>query len=241
MPLTTTFTFSQASLTAAIGLSAAGIWAGTQPPNPSPEKAPATGDAIRHLILLGGKLGQFIYLPFGIVAAQHAVMALTYPNFPSWIARRVVRTSLDPRFFTWSRETAIPIALIVAVGTPLRLLSYGALGKNFTFTLAEPDRLNTSGLYRYIQHPSYTGVLALVFGASALWGRLGSAPACFFPSWLVSWMRPYEKGVIAVSLALVVSVVWKRVMDEEAMLGNKFGAEWESWHAKTARFIPFLI
>lgn len=180
-------------------------------------------------------------LPFGIVAVQHMAMAFTYPNVPSWIARHVHKTSLDARFFTWSKETAIPIALILGIGAPLRLISYGALGKNFTFTLAEPDQLNTSGLYRYIQHPSYTGLMALVFGALGLWGRLGSAPSCFFPSWLVSSLRRYEKGIITLILAFAMSVAWRRVKDEEAMLGNKFGAEWEGWHARTARFIPFIF
>jgi protein-S-isoprenylcysteine O-methyltransferase Ste14 len=203
--------------------------------------APATGDTIRNVIILIQRLGPFIYLPFGIVAAQHIVMALTYPNFPSWIARHVHKTSLDPRFFTWSRETAVPIALILGIGTPLRLISYGALGKNFTFTLAEPDQLRTSGLYRYIQHPSYTGVMALMLGTLGLWGRLGSAPSCFFPSWLVSSLRRHEKGVITLILAFAISVAWRRVAEEETMLGNKFGAEWEGWHARTARFIPFIF
>jgi protein-S-isoprenylcysteine O-methyltransferase Ste14 len=30
------------------------------------------------------------------------------------------------------------------------------LGQNFTFRLAKPKTFITSGMYRYVQHPSYT-------------------------------------------------------------------------------------
>jgi protein-S-isoprenylcysteine O-methyltransferase Ste14 len=32
-----------------------------------------------------------------------------------------------------------------------------------------------------------------------------------------------------------------RVRDEEAMLRGKFGREWEGWHRRTKRFIPFVF
>ncbi|KAI1817473.1 hypothetical protein GGS20DRAFT_532296 [Poronia punctata] len=232
---------SQASLAAAIGLSAAGLWAGTQPPNPSPDKIPATGDTIRFLINALHKYGNLVYVPVGLVVAPHMILALTYPNFPDWLARYITPGCLDSAFFTWSKTTAVPLALVLGIGTPLRLISYGTLGKNFTFALSEPDRLNTTGLYRYIQHPSYTGALALGVGAVSLWGRFGSSPSCFFPWWLFSRLQPYEKGIISLLLAGALSVIWHRVKDEEALLHAKFGSEWESWHSRTARFIPFLF
>jgi protein-S-isoprenylcysteine O-methyltransferase Ste14 len=32
-----------------------------------------------------------------------------------------------------------------------------------------------------------------------------------------------------------------RVRDEEKMLKEKFGKEWENWHSRTARFIPWIV
>jgi protein-S-isoprenylcysteine O-methyltransferase Ste14 len=202
---------SQTSLAAAIGLSAAGIWAGSQPPNPSPEKIPATGDSIRSIIVAQQKYGNILYLPLGVAALQQAALVMTYPRVPLSLLRYGLDNGLDRRLITWSRQTAIPLALILCVGTPLRLLSYGALGKNFTFALSEPDHLNTNGLYRYVQHPSYTGVLAMVVGVLGLWARLNGVLSCFVPPWLFSRLRPLEPGLLSLVLASIMAVCWKRV------------------------------
>ncbi|KAI3318688.1 hypothetical protein HD806DRAFT_511585 [Xylariaceae sp. AK1471] len=232
---------SQTSLTAAIGLSAAGIWVGTQPPNPLPDKIPATGDSFRSIIVALQKYGNLLYLPLGVAALQHASLAMTYPKIPISLLRYGLDNGLNIRLITWSKDTAVPLALILCVGVPLRLLSYGALGKNFTFGLSEPDRLNTSGLYRYMQHPSYTGGFALVVGVLGLWGRLDGVLSCFTPPWLFSRLRPLEPGLLSFVFAGVMVLCWKRVKDEEQLLRTQFGSEWETWNFRTARFIPFVF
>jgi hypothetical protein len=77
-----------------------------------------------------------------------------------------------PCLFTWSLHSAICLSLIY-VGVLLRLEAYSALGRNFTFKLAEPDRLITTGLYRYVRHPSYVGQVIVLGANLALLGRLG--------------------------------------------------------------------
>ncbi|KAK0627592.1 hypothetical protein B0T14DRAFT_424253, partial [Immersiella caudata] len=73
------------------------------------------------------------------------------------------------------------LALIMCGGIPLRLVSYAALGKNFTFTLAEPDRLTATGLYSYVQHPSYAGLPVLVVCNVALLCKTDGALSCWAP------------------------------------------------------------
>lgn len=48
---------------------------------------------------------------------------------------------------------------------------------------------------------------------------------------------------------MVVGALWMvgvmlirvRVRDEERMLQEKFGREWERWNARTARYIPGIL
>ncbi|TGJ84742.1 hypothetical protein E0Z10_g4031 [Xylaria hypoxylon] len=233
-------TISQASLATAIGLSAAGIWAGTKPPNPESDKIPATGDSMRLFVVIQQKYGNLLYLSLGAAALHHASLILTYPNIPASLLQYACVNGLNTSFVTWSRDTAIPLAFIL-VGASLRLLSYGALGNNFTFGLSEPDGLNTTSIYRYIQHPSYTGALAMVVGVLGLWGRLDGLLSCFIPPTLFLALRRLQPAFLSLAFAIAVTVVSKRVKDEEQLLHGIFGSKWEAWHSRTARFIPFIF
>ncbi|KAI8623404.1 hypothetical protein F5Y19DRAFT_458691 [Xylariaceae sp. FL1651] len=232
----------QASLAAALGLSAAGVLAGLSSPNPYPEKAPSSGDSIRWLVNVMFKFGRLLYVPLGLAMLHHSSLVLSYPDVPAApLLGHGAANGLNPDMLTWSRATALPIVLILCVGTPLRLVSYSGLGKNFTFALAKPDHLSTGGIYRYMQHPSYTGFAALVLGMAGLWGRLDGLPSCWLSPRVFSILRDFEPAVVTVGVSLMVHVIWTRVKQEETMLHTEFGTEWESWHSKTARFIPWIF
>ncbi|KAI0150367.1 hypothetical protein GGR57DRAFT_194026 [Xylariaceae sp. FL1272] len=122
-----------------------------------------------------------------VQALHHVSLVLTYPNIPASLLRHGGENGLDARYLTWSTATALPLAAIICIGAPLRLFSYAGLGKNFTFGLSEPDRLNTGGLYKYLQHPSYTGIAALITGMYGLWGRVDGPLKCLIsPTWYPS-------------------------------------------------------
>lgn len=89
---------------------------------------------------------------------------------------------MNTALISWSAATSVPLALILCVGVPIRLVSYASLGKNFTFDLAVPDRLITDGIYQYVQHPSYTGTLVLLFSNTMLLLRIDGALSCWIPS-----------------------------------------------------------
>lgn len=149
--------------------------------------------------------------------------------------------NLNPTTTTWNTRTSTSLAL-VAFGAYLRLSAYGGLGRNFTFQLAKPDQLVTEGVYKYLQHPSYTGVILVLGGYLGLAvNRFDTPLATLVPSSLVKRLREWQGGLAGVLLLLSAVVFSVRIRDEERMLKERFGETWEGWHAKTARLIPFVF
>ncbi|KAI9723292.1 MAG: hypothetical protein M1812_001175 [Candelaria pacifica] len=172
-----------------------------------------------------------------IFSFLHAIVALTYPSPPLVICPHPEH--LDPQLFSWNLYTTSGLVFLLGAGT-LRLLAYAQLDKDFTFELAKPRRLVTSGVYYYVQHPSYTTLVAVMLAFAFMYLRQNGVAGCWLPPIMVSW-----PGADIVVLGLCSSLwfrgVWGRVKEEEAMLKNTFGKEWELWHARTSRFVPGLI
>lgn len=172
----------------------------------------------------------------------HALVTLFSTSIPS--DREVIHkicpypNHLNRERVTWNPRTVGYLAL-TAAGAFIRLSAYGGLGRNFTFQLAEPDRLITSGVYKYLQHPSYTGiVLVLAAHVGLVVNQLDTPIACLIPGPFLALLREWQ-GVLGRSAAVVLfAALVVRIRDEERMLKDKFGREWEEWHAKTARLIP---
>ena len=113
----------------------------------------------------------------------------------------------------------IGVALF-ALGMAFVFWSGVALGRLYSgdVTLQEGHRLVTSGPYRLVRHPRYTGGILLGFGLSLL-----------FDSWI---------GLLA-STAFV-GIILFRIKDEEALMSEAFGQEWDEYCARTRRLIPFI-
>ncbi|KAL6888054.1 hypothetical protein GGI43DRAFT_416984 [Trichoderma evansii] len=234
--------FAQASLAAATLAATAGTYAAVSPPNPDTKLAPASKDFLSSIHFTGRHIAKIAMTPIAIIALQTATLAYRYPNMPPSLLGHGPENGLDVNLFRWSADTAIPLALVLGAGIPLRLYAYRSLGKNFTFQLTKPDRLITTGLHGYLQHPSYTGAAILGFSAAFWLLRWDGVISCWLPPWL------YEKitcmGVFFNAFVLSGAfgwLLWKRVSEEERVLKAAFGAEWERWHATTPRFLPFLF
>ncbi len=109
--------------------------------------------------------------------------------------------------------------VLLLAGLAVALASYRSLGKNFR-VYAAPRRsgtLVTSGIYGWLRHPMYTGVIILFAGYITLWGSLLS-----IPFWL------------AFSALYVIKTV-----KEEAILASRF-PEYEDYRARTWKFIPYV-
>ena len=110
------------------------------------------------------------------------------------------------------------IALIVT-GVGLRAWSIATLGRFFQYQIEiqAGHRVVTSGPYRYVRHPSYTGIaLALIGFALASGDPLSLVPV-----------------VVLGGLGLAV-----RIRAEERQLTEALGAEYERFAAQRKRLIP---
>lgn len=85
-------------------------------------------------------------------------------------------------------------------------------------TIQEGHNLVTDGPYRFLRHPRYLGIILFAIGLSLI-----------FRSWL---------GLILVG-ALTLVLLW-RIHDEEALMHETFGEEWETYARRTRRLIPFV-
>ena len=107
---------------------------------------------------------------------------------------------------------------LTLIGGTLRLAPVYILGHRFSRLVAiQPDhRLVTGGLYTYIRHPSYLGLIVTSIG----------------------WAFAF-RSVVGVLLALaLVPFIVARIRSEEALLGSEFGSEYDAYRARTFRLIP---
>jgi protein-S-isoprenylcysteine O-methyltransferase Ste14 len=111
---------------------------------------------------------------------------------------------------------------LVLYGLGLVLTSWAraALGRMYSgqVTIQKSHQLIKLGLYRYIRHPVYLGMLCSALGLSFL-----------FRSWI---------GLVAM-VPILVGLLF-RIRDEEAVLHKEFGSEWEAYCQQSWRFIPYL-
>lgn len=179
---------------------------------------------------------------FVIVAlwTMHILLTISYPETPVMLCPNP--DNLARSIFTWSPYTAVVLTVIL-MAAPIRLLAFRQLGENFTFRLAKPKTLVTSGVYAYVQHPSYpTNWLVLMCNIMLLF-RLDGVLGCAVPAQVARfgfWNVAVKVWpvLLAVFGGLGLCTIWTRVRDEEEMLREEFGTGWEEYNRKTARFVP---
>jgi protein-S-isoprenylcysteine O-methyltransferase Ste14 len=112
--------------------------------------------------------------------------------------------------------------LILAAGLVIRWAAILNLGSAFSANVAIRDaqRMRTTGLYRYVRHPSYLG-LALIFLAIGVYSR--------------NWV---SLGIVVV---LPMLTLLYRIRVEEAALREAFGDEYIAYSRTTRRLVPGLF
>ena len=111
----------------------------------------------------------------------------------------------------------IGVALYAAGGV-LRLWPVFVLGRRFSGLVAiQPGHtLVTDGLYNTIRNPSYLGLLLLPLG----------------------WALAFRSGAGVLLAALNIPPLMARIRSEEALLYSQFGAEYDTYCARTWRLVP---
>jgi protein-S-isoprenylcysteine O-methyltransferase Ste14 len=109
---------------------------------------------------------------------------------------------------------------LVAAGFLLITWTTVELGRQYSvyITLQQDHQLITSGPYQYIRHPRYLGVMIVALGLALL-----------FRSWIALLALPFL-------LALLIF----RLTDEEKLLREEFGAQWEAYVQRSWRLVPFI-
>jgi protein-S-isoprenylcysteine O-methyltransferase Ste14 len=107
-----------------------------------------------------------------------------------------------------------------AVGGVLRVGAMFALGRRFSGLVAiqEGHTLLTTGLYRWVRHPSYLGAL------------LGTA----------GWVLAFRSGIDLLVALLMAPLIVARMDAEEALLLSEFGEEYAAYRRRTWRLLPFV-
>lgn len=154
---------------------------------------------------------------------------------------------LDRNLFVWSRKTIGLLALLY-VGCYIRLQAYAQLGTNFTYRIAAPDTLVTEGVYAYVRHPSYSGLLTVLIAVYSLFLTQHGSLSCWLPAMSTSsGCHLVDDSTVAYLVPAVgfTSVVWlvmmRRVQEEEIMMEREFGQRWREYRMRTKKFVPFLI
>ena len=227
--------FSASSLASAIVVSGYMTLKCISPPNP---QAGTTWKTDRVYLL---------YHPITIKLAQIAIFAVALNHAYMAILRDLQDPPteqlvwLDQKLLQWSFTSSLCLATIIFVGAPLRLAAYGTLGKHFTFNLAPPNELNTNGVYRFVQHPSYTGLLLVAIPNVLLFTRWDAPIGIWIPENLRSELVGFGYAAYTLIFAVIVHFLRLRIRDEEAMLKDVFGAKWVKWNKSTSRLIPGLF
>lgn len=112
-------------------------------------------------------------------------------------------------------------AAVAVAGVVLRAWAIATFGRFFSVVIRiEADhRLVETGPYRWIRHPSYTGMLLSLWGVALVLGTVA--------------------GLLSVVLATGLAFSY-RIAVEERMLRERFGSEYDAYARRTGRLFPRL-
>jgi len=134
-----------------------------------------------------------------------------------------IAAELIPAGLPWPSGTIRLVALVLLLGgLALRWTAILMLGRFFMVDIAirSDHILVQKGPYRYVRHPSYTGLLIAFLGLGVC-----------FDNWL---------SIVGLLVPVTLAVL-NRVRKEEGSLLGSLGPPYADYCARTRRFIPGLI
>ena len=111
--------------------------------------------------------------------------------------------------------------VLLAAGLAVRGTAILTLGRFFTTDVAihEGHDLVRAGLYRYVRHPSYSGMMLAFAGLGVAFGN---------------WLS------LAVVMLPILAALAYRIRVEEAALTEAFGDRYREYAATTRRLVPWV-
>ena len=111
--------------------------------------------------------------------------------------------------------------LFVAGGLFIRWFSVYSLGNAFTVKVGiiQNQALITTGIYKKIRHPSYTGLLMYYFGLGIV---------------MQNWI------CIVILSVIPMGVVFFRIKKEEAVLTSHFGTAYKTYMRQSYKLFPLI-
>jgi protein-S-isoprenylcysteine O-methyltransferase Ste14 len=111
--------------------------------------------------------------------------------------------------------------VLTAAGVIISMWARLTLGANWSgvVTLKKGHELIRKGLYRWIRHPIYSGILVAMMGTAMIKGHLGG------------W----------IGFAIVWAAFYFKARREEGLLRQEFGAVFEEHARRTGMFLPKRI
>jgi protein-S-isoprenylcysteine O-methyltransferase Ste14 len=166
----------------------------------------------------------FILHPFTNFWRRNIRAAFWFAGLTSWIIAAIFVIAIRDRLLAETNSSfAIVLFACALIAADFILLFYS--GKNLGgrtlvghSELSGKNELKTLGLYKYIRHPRYTGMIAAMIGASIL------AHTNF--AWIV----------FAIWFACVMFSIYL----EEREMRRRFGKAYEEYARATPRFLPWF-
>ena len=178
-----------------------------------------TGFLARHRIVRNAVKQDL--LQFGLPALVVFTSGLVLSGSDGWRGLAATAGSL----LEW-RQAPLPPAwesaglIMVVAGLAIALVAVATLRMSYSSTLVirQNHRLVTHGIYRFVRHPVYFGVLMVCLGVPVH----SASPV----------------GVV--TMAVLIPILLNRIRLEEGLLSEEFGEAYEAYSEATSKLVPFL-
>ena len=153
--------------------------------------------------------GLFLTVVLVLFYLAYGIGFVAYLLNPTWLAWSAVEIPVTVRWFG-----SIPLLL----GGALMVWALHHIGRNITISIStkQDHALVTTGPYRWVRHPIYTGGMVEAVGVCLL---------------MANWF-------VAVSAGLFWALIAYRTPMEEKKLIERFGDEYKQYMQRVRRFLP---